>query len=101
MAEYIVKPGDTLSKIATSKLGAAGQWRVIAELNGIINPNRIRVGQRLQLPGSVTEVPSVVNTSEGVQAVSKDRVRISAEGKVVYATLIAKQIGRASCRERV
>ena len=90
MAEYIVKPGDTLSKIATSKLGAAGQWRVIAELNGIINPNRIRVGQRLQLPGSVTEVPSVVNTSEGVQAVSKDRVRISAEGKVVYATLIAK-----------
>ena len=90
MAKYIVKPGDTLSKIATSKLGAAGQWRVIAELNGIINPNRIRVGQRLQLPGSVTEVPSVVNTSEGVQAVSKDRVRISAEGKVVYATLIAK-----------
>jgi len=90
MAEYIVKPGDTLSKIATGKLGAAGQWRVIAELNGIINPNRIRVGQRLQLPGSVTEVPSVVNTSEGVQAVSKDRVRISAEGKVVYATLIAK-----------
>jgi LysM repeat protein len=90
MAEYIVKPGDTLSKIATGKLGAAGQWRVIAELNGIINPNRIRVGQRLQLPGSVTEVPSVVNTSEGVQAVSKDRVRISAEGNVVYATLIAK-----------
>ena len=90
MAEYIVKPGDTLSKIATSKLGAAGQWRVIAELNGIINPKRIRVGQRLQLPGTVTEVPSVVNTSEGVQAVSKDRVRISAEGKVVYATLIAK-----------
>ena len=90
MTEYIVKPGDTLSKIATSKLGSAGQWRVIAELNGIVNPSRIRVGQRLQLPGGVTEVPSVVNTAEGVQAVSKDRVRISTEGNVVYATLLAK-----------
>ena len=90
MTEYIVKPGDTLSKIATSKLGSAGQWRVIAELNGIVNPSRIRVGQRLQLPGGVTEVPSVVNTAEGVQVVSKDRVRISTEGNVVYATLIAK-----------
>ena len=90
MAEYIVKPGDTLSKIATSKLGSAGQWRVIAELNGIINPQRIRVGQRLQLPEAVTEVPSVVNTSEGVQAVSRERIRISVEGKVVYATALVK-----------
>lgn len=90
MAEYVVKPGDSLSKIATSKLGSAGQWRVIAELNGIINPNRIRVGQRLQLPGAVTEVSSVVNTSAGVQAAGKERVRISVEDKVVYATLIAK-----------
>ena len=90
MAEYIVKPGDTLSKIATGKLGSAGQWRVIAELNGIINPDRLRVGQRLQLPGAVTEVPSVVNTSEGVQAVSKERVRISVEDRVVYATLLTK-----------
>ncbi len=90
MAEYIVEPGDTLSKIATSKLGSAGQWRVIAELNRIVNPSRIRVGQRLQLPGIVTEVASVVNTAEGVQAVSKERVRISTEGNVVYATLIAK-----------
>ncbi len=90
MAEYIVKPGDTLSKIATGKLGSAGQWRVIAELNGIVNPNRIRVGQRLQLPGTVADVPSVVNTAAGVQPVSKERVRISVEGKVVYATLLAK-----------
>lgn len=90
MAEYIVKPGDTLSKIATSKLGSAGQWRVIAELNGIVNPSRIRVGQRLQLPGTAAEVPSVVNTAEGVQAVSKERVRISTEGNAVYATMMAK-----------
>jgi hypothetical protein len=90
MSEYIVKPGDTLSKIATGTLSAAGKWRIIAELNGIVNPNKIRVGQRLQLPAEVTEVPSVVNTAAGVKAGSKDRVRISVENKVVYATLLAR-----------
>ena len=90
MSQYIVKPGDTLSKIAIGALGAAGKWRIIAELNGIINPDKIRVGQHLQLPEEVTEVPSVVNTSAGVKAVSKERVRISVENKVVYATLLAK-----------
>ncbi len=90
MSEYIVKPGDTLSKIATGTLGAAGKWRIIAEINGIVNPNKIRVGQRLQLPEEVTEVPSVVNTAAGVKAISKERVRISVENKVVYATLLAK-----------
>ena len=90
MSEYTVKPGDTLSKIATGALGSAGKWRIIAELNGIINPDKIRVGQRLQLPGKVVESPSVVNTAEGVKAASKERVRISVENKVVYATLLAK-----------
>jgi LysM domain len=90
MPEYIVKPGDTLSKIATGTLGTAGKWRIIAELNGIVNPSKIRVGRRLQLPEEVNEVPSVVNTSAGVKAVSKDRVRISVENKVVYATLLAR-----------
>ena len=90
MSEYIVKPGDTLSKIATGTLGAAGKWRIIAELNGIINREKIRVGQRLQLPEEVTEVPSVVNTSAGVKGATKERIRISVENKVVCATLLAK-----------
>ena len=64
MAEYTVKPGDTLSKIATSKLGSAGKWRVIAELNGIVNPARIRPGQRLQLPGEVTEYKAAGSKSD-------------------------------------
>ncbi len=90
MSEYIVKPGDTLSKIATSTLGTAGKWRIIAELNGIVNPGKLRVGKRLQLPDEVSEVPSVVNTSAGTKPAAKERVRISTEYKVVYATLLAK-----------
>ena len=90
MPDYIVKPGDTLSKIATATLGMAGKWRIIAEHNGIVNPDKIRVGRRLQLPEEVTEVASVVNTSAGVKTAGKERVRISVENKVVYATLLAK-----------
>ena len=72
MPTYIVKSGDTLSKIAAGTLGSAGKWRLIAEMNGIINPEKLRVGQSLKLPGEVLEVPGVVNTSEGIQRVGKD-----------------------------
>ena len=90
MPSYIVKPGDTLSKIATSTLGSAGKWRMIAEINGITNPAKLRVGKILQLPSEVIEVPAVINTSEGVQRASKQRVRISSEDNVVYATTLLK-----------
>ena len=44
---YKVKRGDTLSGIA----GAFGTtWQVLAELNGITDPGRLKVGQVLQLP---------------------------------------------------
>jgi LysM repeat protein len=90
MSSYIVKPGDTLSKIASSTLGSAGKWRIISEINGITNPAKLRVGKILHLPGEVIDVPAVINTSEGVQRVSKQRVRISSENNVVYATTILK-----------
>jgi LysM repeat protein len=44
---YKVKSGDTLSGIA-SVYGTT--WQVLAELNGIKDPARLRVGQVLQLP---------------------------------------------------
>ena len=90
MPSYSVKPGDNLSKIATSTLGSAGKWRIIAEMNGIINPEKIRAGQRLQLPGEVIEVPDVVHTSEGSRRAGKERVRISIEQDAVYATALVK-----------
>jgi len=90
MPFYVVKPGDTLLKIATGTLGSAGKWRIIAEMNGIIDPSKIRIGQRLQLPGEVLEVPGVINTSEGVRRVAREPVRISIEHKAVYATPLVK-----------
>lgn len=43
---YTVKSGDTLSKIA-NKYGTT--YQKIAQMNGIGNPNRIHVGQRLRV----------------------------------------------------
>ncbi|RED54799.1 phage tail tape measure protein [Cohnella lupini] len=45
---YIVKSGDTLSEIA-KKLGTTVSK--LSELNNITNPNLIRVGQSLKIPG--------------------------------------------------
>lgn len=47
---YIVKKGDTLGKIAKRELGDAGLFTLIAEFNGIRDPEKIFVGQRLEIP---------------------------------------------------
>lgn len=46
---YIVKSGDTLSGIA-SKYGTT--YKVLAEYNGISNPNVIYTGQKIRIPGT-------------------------------------------------
>lgn len=46
---YTVKPGDTLSKIA-AKYGTT--YQKLASYNGIANPDKISVGQKIRIPGS-------------------------------------------------
>lgn len=48
---YKVKPGDTLGAIAEKLLGDMSRWREIAKANGIIDPEKLRVGQELKVPG--------------------------------------------------
>lgn len=47
--EYTVQPGDTLSAIA-QRFGT--NWQTLAALNGLANPNLIRVGQVLKVTGA-------------------------------------------------
>ncbi|OEU67207.1 MAG: hypothetical protein BBJ57_10915 [Desulfobacterales bacterium PC51MH44] len=82
---YITKPGDTLSKIAAKTLGSASKWRLLAEVNRLANPNRLKVGQKLQIPAEPTEAPNVVNTSTGTHSAATEEVRIANVGKTVYA----------------
>jgi LysM repeat protein len=54
---YVVKPGDTLSKIA-KQYGTT--TAVLARMNGIKNPNKIYVGQKLKVPCAVPQPLPVV-----------------------------------------
>ncbi len=62
---YIVKKGDTLSKIAKSY---GMDYRDLAEYNGIENPNLIFTGQRIYIPltgfkvGDIVRIKSTVKT---------------------------------------
>ena len=47
---YAVKAGDTLPSIAAAKLGNYRRFPEIATLNGLSDPNRLTVGQKLRLP---------------------------------------------------
>ncbi|WP_457637375.1 BON domain-containing protein [Oceanithermus sp.] len=52
---YTVQPGDTLSKIALHYYGSAapGAYMKIANANKLADPNKIYVGQKLKIPGTV------------------------------------------------
>jgi nucleoid-associated protein YgaU len=51
--KYVVKSGDTLSKIAKKLYGDANRWQEIFEANKeqIENPSLIRPGWELLIPG--------------------------------------------------
>ena len=61
---YTVMPGDSLTRIArlfNTNVGA------LAQLNGIVNPNVIQVGQRLNIPGSSSPTPAPTATTSAGQ----------------------------------
>ena len=51
--EYTVKPGDTLRKIAKEYYGDEMKWHAIRDANPELaaNPDLIKVGQKLTIPG--------------------------------------------------
>ena len=65
--QYIVQPGDTLWRIAARFFGNPQKWPIIAEDNQLINPNRILVGQRLQLRDALI-VPGAMAASAAARA---------------------------------
>lgn len=60
---YIVKRGDTLRKIAKARLGDAGLYLRIAEFNGMRDPNRLAVGQRLEIPSRRNLAPPALRAA--------------------------------------
>ncbi|MBR5163329.1 MAG: LysM peptidoglycan-binding domain-containing protein [Schwartzia sp.] len=50
---HTVRQGDSLWSLAAKEYGDAGEWRAIAEANGISNPRRLRTGETLVVPALV------------------------------------------------
>lgn len=51
MGTYIVKAGDTLTAISSTLRGDPNAWRDIAASNALENPNRLQIGQQLEIEG--------------------------------------------------
>lgn len=49
-APYIVRPGDSLSKIALRQLGDMSRWTELAYMNSIAEPYILQIGQEIILP---------------------------------------------------
>lgn len=49
-SEYTIRENDSLSKISEQVYGTQDLWPKIASANNVVNPNRILVGDKLQLP---------------------------------------------------
>jgi len=47
---HIVQPGEMLSTIAAAAYGSSRKWKLIAEANPNINPNRLAPGTKLVIP---------------------------------------------------
>ncbi len=49
-ASYVIQPGDTLIGISTRQYGNDSYVQAICDLNGIVNPDNIQIGQKILLP---------------------------------------------------
>jgi LysM repeat protein len=72
MDTYTVKAGDSLAKIALKLYGDANKWRELADLNGIADPGKIKIGQLLNL---IPKKPSTTGVKDS---------EISIEGKKAF-----------------
>jgi nucleoid-associated protein YgaU len=48
---HMIRDGESLQSVAQQHYGHPGAWRRIAEINGITNPQRVRPGTTVYLPG--------------------------------------------------
>ncbi|MBM3990729.1 MAG: LysM peptidoglycan-binding domain-containing protein [Planctomycetes bacterium] len=62
---YVVKSGDSLSRIASRELGDAGRWTEIRDLNPGLNPDRLKVGAELALPKGMTVAKAQAHETTG------------------------------------
>jgi len=99
---YVVKKGDTLSTIA-SMYGTS--WKRLAEYNSLSNPNKLLVGQKINIPGSLDAAPAPVTRAGSSKPAVKTTTSVQTSGAPIkqgssyviqrgdYLSSIAKRAG--------
>lgn len=84
--QHTVRLGESLASISAGLLGDSARWSEIAEENGLIDPNQIYVGQKLQVAGAVVDecITPYLCGSEGLS--------VSAVPAVSYVFVLADEI---------
>ncbi len=78
MKTYKVKYGDSLSAIAHLLLGDGNRWPELAKLNRLTDPNRLLIGQVLQIPHqNASATPSSTKPNLGYSVVLGNQVPAS------------------------
>ena len=102
---YTVQNGDSLSKIA-SRCGVSA--RELAEVNGIKDANKVRVGQKLVMPDYAKAQASMTSTSSKPKAKSKAKTettakveKVSAEGGATYVVKSGDSISKIAKKHGV
>lgn len=84
---YIVQPGDTLFRIG-QRFGV--DWRLIAEANGIVNPNRIYPGQVLKIPTTAVPLPGTTGSNDAPAGIggAGEINHVVQEGETLFAVAL-------------
>lgn len=87
-ASYTVQRGDSLSRIAKRELGSYNLWNVIYEANRdqLSNPNVIRPGQVLTIPGSQTAEDGKAEDPQTTQFIANIEAQFQETLNTVLAT---------------
>lgn len=84
--EYVVKQGDSLSKIALEKMGNLMDWQLIYEANKdvISNPDAIQPGMKIWIPVGGAPKPTGI-TSAILSPIGVSLPKMSANKMMLYA----------------
>ncbi len=74
--EHAIAAGDTLGQLATDELGHPLWYIALARYNGITDPRRLTVGQKLKLPAARPDLPAflVPQKPSGVVAAARQLI---------------------------
>ncbi len=74
---HVVATGETLGDISKTYYGTVTRWRDIAAANGNVDPSRLKVGQKLQIPDLGMAAPAAATTSTASAATSTYTIKPS------------------------